>query len=152
MDALNSTASLHEYSFVLPFERNFSPLDAKKWMEQRWHTGFYFSAIYVLFVFTVRRLMANSKPYSLNKPLLIWNIALSFFSISAFLRTAPEFLHTLNNHGIYHSVCVSRYVTEFMPCKYYAEVSNGTGAHCSSRNNLVPYGTYSAMFSFLANG
>lgn len=109
-NASTSVNTLYDYAFVLPFERNFSPYDAKRWMNEIWHTGFYFSAIYILLVFGIKHLMTNSKPFSLNKPLLAWNLALSTFSAIAFCRTAPEFWHTLTNHGLHHSICVPRYV------------------------------------------
>lgn len=97
----------YEYSVVLPFEKSFSPYDAKRWMEENWHTGFYFSAAYVLIIFSIKYLMANSKPFSLTKLLLIWNSMLAVFSIATFVRTVPEFAYSYNQ-GIYHSVCVPR--------------------------------------------
>merc|ERR1711963_385048 len=41
--------------------------------------------------------------------LVLWNITLALFSIMGALRTWPEFLHVLSEHGIYHSLCIPRY-------------------------------------------
>lgn len=101
----------YQYSVLLPFEQNFSAVAAKRWMEENWHTSFYYSLAYVIIVFSFKRLMANSKPYSLSKLLLLWNAGLAIFSISAFIRTVPEFIFSMNQ-GTYYLVCSSDFLTE----------------------------------------
>lgn len=41
---------------------------------------------------------------------MVWNSALAAFSIMGACRTLPEFYHVLRNHGLYHSICVPRWV------------------------------------------
>lgn len=103
--------TLHQYSFMFPFEKNYVPNSGRQWMERNWHLSFYFSAIYVVVIFGLKYLMTNSKPFTLKSLLLAWNISLAVISILIFCRTLPEFMHTLNNYGIYNSVCVSDYLT-----------------------------------------
>lgn len=99
----------YQYGFILPFEKNYEPNTARQFMERNWHLSFYFSAIYVAVIFGLKYLMTNSKPFSLKSLLLAWNISLAALSIVMFCRTLPEFMHTLNNYGIYNSVCISRW-------------------------------------------
>lgn len=48
--------------------------------------------------------------FELRGLLAIWNTGLAMFSIMGAFRTAPELLHVLTHHGLFHSVCVPRYV------------------------------------------
>lgn len=109
MVEVNQTA--YQYSVLLPFEKSFEPLESKRWMEENWHTSFYWSALYVIVIFSFKHLMANSKPYSLSKILLIWNSALAIFSITTFIRMVPEFIFSLNQ-GTHYAICSSDFLTE----------------------------------------
>jgi len=108
MEDPNTSITLHNYAFVLPFERDFSLEDAKQWMNETWHTGFYFSAVYIAVIFGIKHWMTDYKPFTLRSPLLLWNLFLALFSIICFCRTAPEFWHILTNYGLYHSLCVPK--------------------------------------------
>ncbi|XP_065215359.1 very long chain fatty acid elongase 6-like [Planococcus citri] len=108
---IETNQTSYQYQVLLPFEESYSHSAAKKWMEENWHTSFYYSIAYVMIIFSIKYLMTNSKPYSLSKLLLIWNTALAIFSITAFIRTVPEFVFSLNQ-GTYYAVCSSDFLTE----------------------------------------
>lgn len=57
-----------------------------------------------------RPLIAHSSPfrYELRGLLVIWNSMLAMFSIMGAFRTAPELIHVLRHHGLFHSVCIPR--------------------------------------------
>ncbi|XP_021962740.1 elongation of very long chain fatty acids protein 6 [Folsomia candida] len=77
------------------------------WMGRNWAWSLYASAIYVLAIFSVQRLMKNRQPFQLRGALTCWNLMLAAFSIMGFLRTAPELFHVLKNEsGFYKSICV----------------------------------------------
>lgn len=110
MENFDTNVTWPEYTFVLPFERNVSPKLTQQWMEKNWQYSIYYSMVYVLVIFGIKRIMTNFKPFGLNKLLVVWNVMLAAFSILAFCRIVPEFTHVIQNHGIYQSVCVPRYV------------------------------------------
>lgn len=101
-------AGPHNYSIVFPFEAQYSPVSARKWMAENWTNGFYVCAVYVALVFGIRRLMRDRVAFRLKGPLILWNVMLSTFSIVGFTRTAPELYRALSAYGLHHSVCVAR--------------------------------------------
>lgn len=103
-----ANTTLHEYSYVFPFEENFSPTKAKEWLEENWHTSVYYSLLYVIFIFSVKAFMSNMKPFSLKTALILWNWALAVFSIFCFVRVLPEFVHKSKDAGLYGTVCDQR--------------------------------------------
>jgi elongation of very long chain fatty acids protein 6 len=76
------------------------------WVGQHWTLTIYASIAYVMFIFTTQFLMRNRKPFRLTGLLTTWNSVLAVFSIIAFLRTVPEFIHVLTApNGFHNSVC-----------------------------------------------
>ena len=61
-------------------------------------------------IFGGQYLMAKREPFQLRTPLVVWNLLLAIFSIFGAARTLPEFIFTFSTHGIYHSLCVPRWV------------------------------------------
>ena len=53
--------------------------------------------------------MSTRPKMEIRGVLTLWNTTLALFSIMGALRTWPEFLHVLSEHGIYHSLCIPRY-------------------------------------------
>lgn len=51
--------------------------------------------------------------FELRGLLSLWNTMLAMFSIMGAFRTAPELIHVLRNYGLFHSVCVPRWVRWF---------------------------------------
>ena len=54
--------------------------------------------------------MSTRPKMEIRGVLTLWNTTLALFSIMGALRTWPEFLHVLSEHGIYHSLCIPRYI------------------------------------------
>lgn len=106
----NITSVTPIYSFVFNFERKFSPEKARAWMDSNWTNGFYFCGIYLLLVFSLKHYMKNRDRFNLRKILITWNTMLAVFSFVGSARTLPEMLHVISNYGLYHSVCIPRYV------------------------------------------
>ena len=78
----------------------------RTWVGQRWTLTIYASIVYVLFIFGTQFLMRNRKPFRLTGILTTWNSVLAVFSIVAFLRCLPEFIHVLTApNGFHNSVC-----------------------------------------------
>ncbi|KAF7487582.1 Elongation of very long chain fatty acids protein 6 [Sarcoptes scabiei] len=98
------------YSLVFKFENDFDHHQKVRWMRVHWIDSFYWSIIYLAFIFFGRIFMNNrTKTYRLKLPLIFWNLLLASFSILGTLRTWPEMIHVLKNYGFYHSVCSHSY-------------------------------------------
>ena len=92
-------------SFVFSFEENFDSHAARKWMQRNWTSAVWLSAVYLILIFYGRRIMKTRPRFELRKALVIWNLTLSVFSALGAIRTIPEFIFVLKNHGFYASVC-----------------------------------------------
>nr|XP_027194467.1 elongation of very long chain fatty acids protein 6-like [Dermatophagoides pteronyssinus] len=101
------------YSFIFKFENEFHYQKHVNWMRKHWFDSFYWSFLYLLFIYIGRNVMeSRSKPFRLRYPLIIWNIILATFSIAGTIRVWPEMIHILKNYGFYHSVCSNSYHKE----------------------------------------
>lgn len=63
------------------------------------------TALYLVSIFGIRRLMTLRKAYDLKKPLTAWNFLLSAFSFMGAIRTVPHLLVTIKLEGFQYSVC-----------------------------------------------
>ena len=95
------------YSVIYKFEQRFDYIGPRKWMEDNWHTSFYWAALYMVVVFGGQAWMSNRSAYKLRLLLVIWNVFLASFSIIGTLRTFPEMVHVLRTFGFSHSVSQS---------------------------------------------
>ncbi|GFS32880.1 elongation of very long chain fatty acids protein 6 [Nephila pilipes] len=114
-------------SVIFDFERNFDIERNIKWLNEHWHHAFYYAGLYLLIIFGVKKYMKNRPQLELRKLLVTWNILLATFSILAFIRTVPEFIHVLQKFGLTYSACNSSYLfgkdTAFWAWMYsYAKV------------------------------
>ncbi|KAF2898695.1 hypothetical protein ILUMI_07480, partial [Ignelater luminosus] len=100
------------YSYTFHFESEFVYQDAVGWMSENWTLSFYYIVIYVIFIFGGQYVMKNKSRFDLKSLLSLWSATLAIFSILGALRTIPEFLHTLNNHGLYQSICVPSFIEQ----------------------------------------
>lgn len=96
-------------SKVLFFEKSFDADAIARWSDDTKSLSIWFSAIYVLLIFGGQRLMMKRPPFNLRVPLIIWNISLTTFSIVGAVRTMPEMVDSVTQHGWSHSVCSTRY-------------------------------------------
>lgn len=100
------------YSYIFNFESDFIHQETLTWMSQNWTMGFYYVGVYMIFIFGGQHLMHDRARFELRGLLSLWNTALAIFSIMGAIRTGPELIHILTNHGLYHSVCVPSFVVQ----------------------------------------
>ena len=106
------------YSYVFNFENEFRYHKRVAWMREHWTDSFYWTIIYLSFIFFGRIYMeSRPKPFRLKWPLILWNLMLATFSIMGTIRVWPEMMHVLRNYGFYHSVCSNSYHREVMKRK-----------------------------------
>lgn len=96
-----------DYLTITQFERDFNLTQWRLYFgDGNWIASLYISAIYVVCVFGGEVVMKQKEAFKLNGLLTIWNVALAAMSVWAFLRCAPEFLHTLlGENGFHNSIC-----------------------------------------------
>lgn len=78
----------------------------RQWFADNWHYSVYVGVIYLTFIFTCQRVMKNREPFDLKRPLAIWNLGFSAFSLFAFTRVFPEILYLLRkSNGLHAAAC-----------------------------------------------
>ncbi|PAV69333.1 hypothetical protein WR25_27306 [Diploscapter pachys] len=97
-------------SLALHGGKNFPEVEGKKFISDHFIITLQASVLYVLVVFGTKFFMRNREPFSLFVPLNIWNFLLAAFSIIGTIKMTPEFVGTLQNHGVVNSYC---YVYDF---------------------------------------
>jgi elongation of very long chain fatty acids protein 6 len=102
------------YSHMFGFERQFGSREfinsLSKSMQKHWTWSIIISLLYIMSIFSIKFYMQNQPRYELRKPLVIWNVFLAAFSIIGTIRTLPEFLYSVTQKGIVHSVCSPGFV------------------------------------------
>mgnify|MGYP001201883821 CR=1 FL=1 len=86
----------------LEFERTYRKDGLIDWSQNHVELPIFAAAFYLVMVFYLPGFI--KKPFSLKKPLAIWNLILAVFSIMGASRTIPVFLKNLEK-GFAHSVC-----------------------------------------------
>mmetsp|Transcript_19755 Transcript_19755/g.32458 ORF Transcript_19755/g.32458 Transcript_19755/m.32458 type:complete len:368 (-) Transcript_19755:57-1160(-) len=61
--------------------------------------------LYMLVIFGGNLIMRAFPAMSLKWPLALWNLSLSLFSFAGVVRTVPHLLATIDQYGLYTSVC-----------------------------------------------
>lgn len=98
-----------DYTFVLPFERDFDPSPSTEWMRAYWWHSVTLSVLYALGIWLGQKWMHTRDAFQLRRPLILWNASLAVFSILGCARMAPEFYDALFNHGFTYSMCNCTY-------------------------------------------
>jgi elongation of very long chain fatty acids protein 6 len=104
--------TIPNYSHVFNFEEKFIHQDSRDWMQNNWTNVFFYIGIYMALIFGGQHFMASRPKFELRGLLTLWNTLLAAFSIIGFTRTAPELVHVLRNHGLYHSVCIPSFIEQ----------------------------------------
>lgn len=100
------------YTYIFDFESDFIHQDTRKWMVRNWHYVFYYCGVYMAVIFGGQSLMQKRQRFELRGVLVLWNTLLAMFSIMGACRTAPELIHVLRHHGLFHSVCVPSFIEQ----------------------------------------
>lgn len=102
--------SARNYSYMFNFEKEFVFQEKLNWMIQNWTSAFYYVTLYILVIFGTKYYMQDKPRFRLRNLLIVWNLGLSAFSVIAFVRSIPEFIHIIWNHSFYHSACVPSFL------------------------------------------
>jgi elongation of very long chain fatty acids protein 6 len=86
-------------------ESQFDEKKAIPWMNANWHWSFYFSALYLLFVWYGQRYMKDRKPFNLRRLLCMWSTLLGVFSICGIIRIIKSAPEMVIFGGWRHAIC-----------------------------------------------
>jgi hypothetical protein len=108
------------YSYLFYYEKKYFNQDyvdtKREWMSANWHLSVYYAAIYIVTIFTGQYVMKSRPKFDLRRALIAWNMVLALFSIAGAVRIWPEFIRTLTEHGIEHSICSKDYAHGVSGC------------------------------------
>ncbi|XP_064632785.1 very long chain fatty acid elongase 6-like [Lineus longissimus] len=79
------------------------------WMLKNWTMCFIYSLVYIAIVHCGRMYMENRPRYELRPALTMWSAILGAFSLMGAIRTWPELIYSIYEHGVQHSVCSPSY-------------------------------------------
>ena len=85
---------------------DFSDNAAMQWLSKYRALPIILSAVYIVVIFGIKRLMWNRARYELRQPLIVWNAMLAIFSIVTAARAMPESIYGAYQHGWEYSLCV----------------------------------------------
>ena len=98
----------HQFlSFFYAIEERFDLDEAQVWTGRWWKISLYAAIAYVVLIFAGQRWMRDRAPYSLRKPLVMWNAGLAAFSVLGSIALTPSLLKVLFTEGMGRSVCYS---------------------------------------------
>jgi elongation of very long chain fatty acids protein 6 len=93
------------YLELFEFEKSFDFDKWRAWLGSYKYLSVYISLAYIFLIMGGRFLMAQRKPFSLTRPLFLWNFSLALFSIVGFFRVFPEVRYVLANHSFHSAIC-----------------------------------------------
>lgn len=98
------------------FEKAIDFTKVHVWYQNYWHYSVYFSIIYFVLVFGGQAYMKDRPRYTLQKPLIAWNIFLATFSIFGTIRIWSVMYDVYKLHGFIGTVCDSEYFYSPVSC------------------------------------
>ena len=99
-------------SYMFSFEKTHDSRAFFEFMLQHWADSFVFSAIYIVLIFSGQFYMKNRTRFELRPYLALWSGMLAVFSILGTMRTVPELVWSLRNHGFEYSYCNNSYLAQ----------------------------------------
>lgn len=87
------------------FETNFFPPAPSEFMRRNYWIAPFAAVLYLVFVWLGPKYMQNRKPYNLIKPLRLWNLLLTVFSVMGSLRLVPHDIYYIYKVGFLQSLC-----------------------------------------------
>ena len=94
---------------IIGFERDFNEEDFFQWINQNWSLSLWYSAVYLVIIFGGKYYMQKRPRFEIRPALACWSAILGAFSIFGAIRTIPETIYVLQNHGWQYSVCIPSY-------------------------------------------
>ena len=78
-------------------------------MLQNWTLSIWYSALYVVLIFGGKYYMEKRPRFEIRPALALWSTILGVFSIFGAIRTIPELVYVIHQHGLEFSLCNPSY-------------------------------------------
>lgn len=75
---------------IFPFEEDFDHRPWLEWFHQYWTVSLWASVVYVIVIFSIKRIMRDRQPFNLRVPLVLWSSGLALFSTVCAVRLWME--------------------------------------------------------------
>jgi len=108
VDAVPTTDNL-TWSSGFDFEKNVDYTAVHHWFQDNWWYSIAIAAVYVVLVFGGQAYMKNRERYTLQKPLIVWNLLLAGFSIFGCIRVWQVCFELYWRHGVKGTICKTEY-------------------------------------------
>lgn len=115
----HSRAGLN-YTYLFFYEKKYFNDDyvetKRTWMTNNWHLSLVYAFLYIIAIFVGQRYMKSREKFDLRRSLVAWNLVLAAFSFVGASRMWPEFIYTIYNQGVDHSICNTDYTHGVSGC------------------------------------
>jgi len=108
VDEVPTTDNL-TWSSGFDFEKNVDYTAVHHWFQDNWWYSIAIAAVYVVLVFGGQAYMKNRERYTLQKPLIVWNLLLAGFSIFGCIRVWQVCFELYWRHGVKGTICKTEY-------------------------------------------
>jgi len=99
------------FSKAFDFEKNVDYTAVHHWFQDNWALSVTLAAFYVVFVFGGQSYMKSRDRFTLQGPLVLWNLMLAGFSIFGTIRIWQVCFEMYWRHGIKGTICHKEYFT-----------------------------------------
>lgn len=99
------------FSKAYDFEQNVDYTKVHHWFQDNWDISVKLALVYVILVFGGQAYMKNRERFTLQGPLVIWNLLLAGFSIFGTIRIWQVCFEMYWRHGIKGTICHKEYFT-----------------------------------------
>ncbi len=92
-------------SAYFSIEESFPEAQVFNWHKENWKISLWIALVYVILVRVGQQYMIDKPRFELRLPLILWSAGLAVFSIIGSIRTIPEAVHMIKNHGWISTLC-----------------------------------------------
>lgn len=90
---------------IFPFEEDFDHRPWLEWFHKYWTVSVWASVVYVIVIFSIKRLMRDRPPFGLRSTLVLWSLGLAVFSTVCALRLWRELIRYQQIFGWKATMC-----------------------------------------------
>ncbi|GMT15040.1 hypothetical protein PFISCL1PPCAC_6337, partial [Pristionchus fissidentatus] len=108
----------YQFGSIIGPEKLWNDLKAHRFFTDFWSCSIWIAIFYSLGVHIVQRAMANRKAWDLKQPLILWNAALSVFSLMGTIRMGEEFFYVIRSRPLLDSISYA--VDPHSPAAFWA--------------------------------
>jgi len=103
MQAVQAVKDVYDMLFV--HYTNDVSLAFSAFMVQHYEIPVVLAMVYLITVFSLREAMKEKAPFSLQRPLMLWNVGLALFSMTGFYVLLWPTIQVISHRGFLHDLC-----------------------------------------------